>query len=197
MLAVTTVVGVVAAIAARPASAARASLSKGVLTITGKNVDDKIALRLKAGRPGILQVDVGDDGSADFSFKRKRVGKIIINARGGADTTPPAESTFPPLEVSTRSGSLSPFRSNVDHGRGLSAASFALKATTIAWVRSRMRSLSAFVNFFSSTPPHAASVTVTANAATAPIRRVITFLAVQKSSTEQTSTCCGWGAEEA
>ena len=85
MLAVTTVVGVVAAIAARPASAARASLSKGVLTITGKNVDDKIALRLKVGRPGILQVDVGDNGSANFSFKRKRIGKIIVNARGGAD----------------------------------------------------------------------------------------------------------------
>jgi RTX calcium-binding nonapeptide repeat (4 copies) len=85
MLAVTAVVAVVAAIAAQPASAARASLSKGVLTITGKNVGDKIALRLKAGRPGILQVDVGDNGSANFSFKRRRIGKITVNARGGAD----------------------------------------------------------------------------------------------------------------
>jgi RTX calcium-binding nonapeptide repeat (4 copies) len=87
MLAVTALVAVVAVIAAQPASAARASLSKGVLTVTGKNVGDKIALRLKAGRPGILQVDVGDNGSANFSFKRRRIGKIVVNARGGADLT--------------------------------------------------------------------------------------------------------------
>jgi Ca2+-binding RTX toxin-like protein len=75
----------IVAIAAAPAKAAPAKLTHGVLTITGTNRSDEIALRLGAAHPGILQVDVGDDGSADFSFKRKRIGKIIVNARGGAD----------------------------------------------------------------------------------------------------------------
>jgi Ca2+-binding RTX toxin-like protein len=60
-------------------------LKHGVLTITGTNASDKIALRLKAGKTGILQVDVGDDGSANFSFKRKQIAKIAVNAGAGAD----------------------------------------------------------------------------------------------------------------
>jgi Ca2+-binding RTX toxin-like protein len=75
----------IVAIAAAPAKAAPPQLTHGVLTITGTNGSDEIALRLRAAHPGILQVDIGDDGSADFSFKRKRIGKIIVNARGGAD----------------------------------------------------------------------------------------------------------------
>ena len=75
----------IVAIAAAPAKAAPAKLTHGVLTITGTNGSDEIALRLRAAHPGILQVDVGDDGSVDFSFKRKRIEKIIVNARGGAD----------------------------------------------------------------------------------------------------------------
>src|SRR5262245_17007237 len=73
------------AFAAAPARGAPPKLTNGVLTITGTNGRDEIALGLKAGRPGILQVDVGDNGSADFSFKRKRIDKIVVNARGGAD----------------------------------------------------------------------------------------------------------------
>jgi len=73
------------AIAAAPAKAAPVKLTDGVLTITGTNGSDEIALRLRAAHPGILQVDLGDNGSADFSFKRKRIGKIVVNARGGAD----------------------------------------------------------------------------------------------------------------
>ena len=73
------------ALAAAPARGAPPKLTNGVLTITGTNGHDEIALGLKAGRPGILQVDVGDDGSADFSFKRRRIGKIVVGARGGAD----------------------------------------------------------------------------------------------------------------
>ena len=60
-------------------------LKHGVLTITGTNASDKIALRLKAGKTGILQIDVGDDGSANFSFKRKQIAKIAVNAGAGAD----------------------------------------------------------------------------------------------------------------
>ncbi len=57
------------------------TLKHGPLTIEGTKGSDRIALRLKAGQSGILQVDVRDDGSADFSFKR-----VDFNALGGADT---------------------------------------------------------------------------------------------------------------
>jgi hypothetical protein len=38
----------------------------------------KIALRLQAGQPSILQVDVADDGSADFQFERADVARIGV-----------------------------------------------------------------------------------------------------------------------
>jgi Ca2+-binding RTX toxin-like protein len=60
-------------------------LKHGLLTIEGIATSDKIALRLRAGEPDILQVDVGDDGSGDFSFKRKHIAKIAVNARAGDD----------------------------------------------------------------------------------------------------------------
>ncbi len=60
-------------------------LAHGLLTIVGTQASDKITLRLKAGNPRILQVDVGDDGSADFRFKRAHIAKIIVRARGGDD----------------------------------------------------------------------------------------------------------------
>jgi hypothetical protein len=60
-------------------------LKHGLLTIEGTEASDKIALRLKAGDPDILQVDVGDDGSADFSFKRKHIARIAVDAGAGED----------------------------------------------------------------------------------------------------------------
>jgi RTX calcium-binding nonapeptide repeat (4 copies) len=61
------------------------TLEDGVLTIEGTNSADKIALRLQAGQPGILQVDVGDDASADFDFERADVATIAVNAGNGDD----------------------------------------------------------------------------------------------------------------
>src|SRR6266516_4525727 len=60
-------------------------LRHGVLTIEGTGAGDRIALRLQAGDAGVLQVDVGDDGTADFSFERARVASIGVDARGGDD----------------------------------------------------------------------------------------------------------------
>ena len=60
-------------------------LKHGVLTVVGTDASEKIALRLQAGQPGILQVDIGDDGSADFSFDRARVAAIAVDARAGDD----------------------------------------------------------------------------------------------------------------
>ncbi len=61
-------------------------LKHGVLTIEGTNAGDKIALRLQAGDPGVLQVDVGDDGSADFNLERARVTSIAVDAAEGNDS---------------------------------------------------------------------------------------------------------------
>ncbi len=55
------------------------------LTITGHGASDKLALRLRAGDPQRLQVDVGDDGSADFTVRRHRFNHIVVNAGAGND----------------------------------------------------------------------------------------------------------------
>jgi len=93
-----------AGIMAGPGSAARAShrdyggyppmaakfktpkLKHGVLMVRGTNASDKLALRLQPGSPGTLQVDVGDDGTGDFSFDRSKITKIIVKAKSGDDS---------------------------------------------------------------------------------------------------------------
>jgi Ca2+-binding RTX toxin-like protein len=60
-------------------------LIHGVLIVEGTRAADKIALRLESGQAGILQVDVGDDGSPDFSFDRSKIARIAVNARAGND----------------------------------------------------------------------------------------------------------------
>ena len=62
-----------------------AKLKHGLLKVKGTRASDAIALRLKAGDPGTLQVDFGDDGSADFSFARNEIAKIAVDARAGND----------------------------------------------------------------------------------------------------------------
>jgi hypothetical protein len=47
---------------------------------------DNIVLRLKAGDPNIVQVDVGNDGSADFSFERSKIARVAVAARSGDDS---------------------------------------------------------------------------------------------------------------
>jgi Ca2+-binding RTX toxin-like protein len=60
-------------------------LKHGVLRIKGTHESDTIELRLQAGQPGILQVAVGDDGSADFSVDRASVTEITVDAHAGDD----------------------------------------------------------------------------------------------------------------
>src|SRR5206468_4774759 len=60
-------------------------LTHGLLSIKGTQAGDRIALRLQAGNPDMLQVDVGDDGSSDFSFKRDKITKIAVDAQAGDD----------------------------------------------------------------------------------------------------------------
>jgi hypothetical protein len=89
----------VAGVAADPGSAAsplrapvHAKLKHGALIVKGTPASDRIALRLKAGDPGTFQVDVGDDGSADFSFARSEIGRIVVDARAGDDVVRMNES---------------------------------------------------------------------------------------------------------
>jgi Ca2+-binding RTX toxin-like protein len=61
-------------------------LEEGVLTIKGTNKADAIALRLSEFSPRVLQVDVGDDGTADFEFNTADLTRIIVKAGNGDDT---------------------------------------------------------------------------------------------------------------
>ena len=60
-------------------------LRHGVLSIEGTNAADSITLRLKAGDPSTLQVDVGDNGSANFNFARDKINAITVDASSGND----------------------------------------------------------------------------------------------------------------
>jgi len=70
---------------ANAAQAVQAKLKHGGLTIKGTNASDEITLRLQTGDPGILELDVGDDGTADFSFELTSVAKIAVDGGGGDD----------------------------------------------------------------------------------------------------------------
>ncbi|HST18158.1 MAG TPA: calcium-binding protein [Gaiellaceae bacterium] len=70
---------------ASSSSAVQASLENGLLSIEGSRGNDAIALRLKAGDPATIQVDAGDDGSADFEFPRASVARIALDAEQGDD----------------------------------------------------------------------------------------------------------------
>ncbi len=71
---------------AGPAAAATsASVSNDTLTVNGDSGDDRIALRLAAGAAGTLQVDFGDDGSAEHSFDRSTFSRIEVFTGSGND----------------------------------------------------------------------------------------------------------------
>ena len=79
---------VAAAVAtAGPAAAAsnRAFVAQDTLIVKGSRNNDRIALRLEAGQPGTLQVDFGDDGTAEHSFDRATFSRINIFAGRGHD----------------------------------------------------------------------------------------------------------------
>ena len=74
------------AFGAHPALAAyTARVQAGTLKITGNAASDKVALRLEPGSPTTLQVDVGEDGTADFSFDRSTFTAIDVEAGAGDD----------------------------------------------------------------------------------------------------------------
>src|SRR4051794_3700831 len=60
-------------------------LEHGLLTVTGTQGGDAIALRLQAGRPDKLEVDVGDDGRPPSRFDREHITEIAVDAASGDD----------------------------------------------------------------------------------------------------------------
>jgi Ca2+-binding RTX toxin-like protein len=86
LLAVVAVLAAASGIAAERANAAySAKIVSGTLRIDGDSASDSLALRLQAGSPQTLQVDVDDDGSANFSFDRSKFNRIVVEAGDGDD----------------------------------------------------------------------------------------------------------------
>jgi hypothetical protein len=61
-------------------------LYDGLLAVDGTNGDDRLALRLQVGNPAVLQIDVGDDGSAEFSVPRAQVERLSVDGGNGDDS---------------------------------------------------------------------------------------------------------------
>ena len=81
----------VLALAATSASAAaaptlRAGVSDGTLHIFGSPFSEKITLRANALDRNELQLDLGDDGTADATFDLRTLNAIDVNAGNGDDT---------------------------------------------------------------------------------------------------------------
>jgi hypothetical protein len=70
---------------AEAALTADAEIASQVLKVTGTNGEDQLVLRLSADDANVLEVDVGDDGEADFSFDRAQFAKLEVNALNGND----------------------------------------------------------------------------------------------------------------
>ena len=70
-------------LAAGAQAAVHASVAGGKLTVTGSGASEKITLKAAVG--GRLVVDVGNNGSANFSFLRSGFSRIVVNGLGGND----------------------------------------------------------------------------------------------------------------
>jgi Ca2+-binding RTX toxin-like protein len=83
-----------------------AQVVNGTLLITGNGASDQLALRLQAGVPTTLEVDVGDNGSADFSFDRATFDAIDVDAGSGDDRVriDEANGVFTDTEATTIDG---------------------------------------------------------------------------------------------
>ncbi len=112
LLARVTVVGAVAGgvsflLAVAPAQAAfTAGITGTTLIITGDGASNHLALRLQSGAPNILQVDVGDNGTVDFSFDRSLFDHISVGAGPGNDVVRIDQSggVFTDTEITTLKG---------------------------------------------------------------------------------------------
>jgi Ca2+-binding RTX toxin-like protein len=71
--------------AATAATASSVVIDTGQLIVTGTNNADRITLRVPAGDTSVLEVDFGDNGTADNTVKRSDFGQIQVNSLRGND----------------------------------------------------------------------------------------------------------------
>ena len=84
----------------------RGELDNGTLKVEGGNRANAVSLRLKAGDPNQIQVDAGDNGSADFTAVRGEVRAISVAMGNGRDSVriDDANGTFTDSIPTTISG---------------------------------------------------------------------------------------------
>jgi Ca2+-binding RTX toxin-like protein len=80
------VTGALALGAGQADAAITQSVQERTLTVTGDAAADRLALRIPAADPTKLQLDVGDDGTAEFTIPRSTVDAIRVLAGAGNDT---------------------------------------------------------------------------------------------------------------
>jgi Ca2+-binding RTX toxin-like protein len=96
-IAVTTAIVVAAALAAsvdRAAASSTVALEHGTLTVKGDAANDRLALRALPSAPRALEVDLGDDGTADAAIKLRKVERIRVGTGGGDDAVRLDESSL-------------------------------------------------------------------------------------------------------
>jgi Ca2+-binding RTX toxin-like protein len=71
--------------AAKKKPKVEASIRRGQLNVLGTAKSERIALRLKPGNKSRLQVDVGANGFAEFTFNRSAFNRIAVHGASGAD----------------------------------------------------------------------------------------------------------------
>ena len=79
------IVGSLAATSATAQTPPGALIADGTLTVNGSNEADAIVLRLASGAPGTLEVDLDDDGVAEFALDRSTFTRISVLAGNGDD----------------------------------------------------------------------------------------------------------------
>ncbi len=87
-------------------AAYKAKVDGGTLTISGDGASDKLVLRLAPGSPNTLEVDVGANGTADYSFDRSTFTAIDVEAGGGDDDVRVDQSggAFPDESITMNGG---------------------------------------------------------------------------------------------
>src|SRR3954467_716493 len=96
--------------AATPAMASyTAQVQGGTLEVTGNKDSDNLALFLTS--PTTLGLDVGADGTVDFSFDRSTFDAVHVDAGAGDDT----------VTLSNNGGGIPAERVTVDGGSGIDA----------------------------------------------------------------------------
>ena len=78
-------VGVAATTASATSFFPRPVTAFGTLFVFGSNGSDTVALRVGADDPTVVRMDVGDDGTTDFTIKRANFSRITVFGFGGDD----------------------------------------------------------------------------------------------------------------